>query len=107
MNVVLEAVVREDPRETALLGAGEKLEYLVSLRVNGALRAFTVYLRANVLDGLDAGIIHGDALLEELLRFSPVALNTLYSVVGRASRGADIDLPLVLETDQPQRSATR
>jgi hypothetical protein len=96
MKIQLEAIRSDDPRPSALLEQGEIVEHQVVLGVDGTSRTFRVYLRANVLAGFDAGLIHGDPLLEELLRFEPRALSTLYHWIGKHRRGSSPSLPLVL-----------
>lgn len=99
MNVVLESIASADERAIGELDVNEVVEHRVELRINGEPRSFTVFLRANILDDVDASIVFGDELLEELLRFNPAALNTLYSAVGRRRRGKEVALPLTLATE--------
>ena len=96
MKVVLESIQSDDARRTAELARGEILEHRIALNIDGSLRDFTVFLRANVLADLDASLVYGDELLEELLRFEPRALNRLYSTVGKHTRGIEISLPAVV-----------
>ena len=97
MKVVLERIRSEDPRATADLATGEVVEHSVDVSVDGRRRAFSVFLRANVLPYLDASIIYGDALLEELLRFEPAALSKICSLVGQHRRKQGrVELPTVV-----------
>ena len=96
MKIVLKDIRCDDGRTTSDLAQDEIVEHAVALDVDGGHRTFSVFLRANVLPHLDASVVYGDALLEELLRFDPEALNKLYSVVGRQRRGSKVSLPLVL-----------
>ncbi len=107
MNVVLESIASADGRGLHQLEAGEVVEHRVALRINGSPRSFTVFLRANILDDLDASIVYGDELLEELLRFDAQARGTLYSAVGQTRRGKDVALPLVLAVDGESASHAR
>jgi hypothetical protein len=93
MKVILHRIHR-DP--AADLGQTDLVECRVDLEVDGQPRAFTVFVRPNVLPEFDASVVYGDPLLEELLRFEPNALNTLYATVGKHRRGATVALPLVL-----------
>ena len=96
MKLLLEAIRSDDPRTSAQLENGEVVEHQVVIDVDGLRRTFSVFLRANVRPSLDASLIHGDPLLEELLRFEPRALSVLYHTVGKYRRGAAPALPLVL-----------
>lgn len=96
MKVVLKEIRCDDDRTTSDLAQDEVVEHRVELDVDGRGRTFVVFLRANVLPHLDASVVYGDALLEELLRFEPGALNSLYAAVGRRRRGLVVDLPLLL-----------
>lgn len=96
MLIRLEAITSDDPRTTAALTAGEVVEHAVELSVDGRRRVFRVHLRAKLLAGFDASIIHGEPLLEELLRFEPQAASALFAAVGRFRRGEAPPLPLVL-----------
>lgn len=101
MRVVLQDVRSDDARTSAELARGEVVEHHVDLQIDGETRTFTVFVRANVLPQLDAGVVYGEALLEELLRFDPGALNELYAAVGRRRRGQSIALPLTLVDESP------
>jgi hypothetical protein len=107
MNVVLESITSADGRDVSELDVGEVVEHEVELRINGAPRSFTVFLHANILEDVDASIVYGDELLEELLRFEPVAVNKLYSAVGRTRRGKVVVLPLVLAALRPSSVGPR
>jgi hypothetical protein len=96
MRIQLEAIHSADERTSAQLETGEVVEHQVVVSVDGARRTFLVYLRANVLPSFDASLIHGDPLLEELLRFEPRALAILYRNVGKCRAGAAPVLPLLL-----------
>lgn len=96
MKLQLEAIRSDDPRISTQLEKGEVVEHRVVIDVDGSPRTFSVFLEANVLPSLDASLVYGDALLEELLRFEPRALSTLYHSVGKYRRGAPPSLPLVL-----------
>lgn len=97
MKVLLESITSTDPRSTAELTRGEIVPHQVSVSVEDlAPRTFSVFVKANVLPGMDASLVYGDALLEELLRFEPAALNRLYSMVGRYRRGLKPSLPVLL-----------
>ena len=92
MKVQLDRIASADLRRTAELRRGEVVAHEVTLTVNdGPAQLFSVFVRANVLPGLDASIVNGDELLEELLRFEPEALNKLLSIVGRYRRGRSPD----------------
>lgn len=106
MKVILESIRSDDGRATAELARDEIIEHRVELDVDGRRRTFVVFLRAGVLPSIDASLVYGDALLEELLRFEPEALNTLYSIVGKYRRGKATSFPLVLaDTDSPRAQA--
>lgn len=96
MKLLLEAIRSDDPRTSAQLDEGEVVEHQVVIDVDGLRRTFSVFLRANVRPSLDASLIYGDPLLEELLRLEPRALSVLYHSVGRFRRGAAPVLPLML-----------
>ncbi len=96
MEIVLKSIESDDARRTAELAQDGVLEHRIVLTIDGRSRDFTVFLRANVLAGLDASLIYGDQLLEELLRYEPRALNKLYSTVGKHRRGASVSLPVVV-----------
>jgi len=97
VKVVLERIRSYDPRATADLATGEVVEHSVDVSIDGRRRAFSVFLRANVLPNLDASMIHGDVLLEELLRFEPAALSKICSLVGQHRRKpGQVELPAVV-----------
>lgn len=96
MRVVLERIRGADARETSSLATGEVVEHDIDVLIDGHRRAFRVFLKANVLPGLDASMVYGDALLEELLRFEPAALNKIYSTVGQFRREGQTALPVVV-----------
>jgi hypothetical protein len=96
MQLVLERIHSDDQRTVAEIPPGEVVTQAVAIRVDGKLREFTVFLRANVLSNLDASVVYGDELIEELLRFDPATLNTLYGLVGKYRRGVRPDLPAML-----------
>ncbi len=96
MKIVLVNIRSDDGRTTAELAPDEVVKHCVELHLDGRHRTFDVYLRANVLSHLDASVLYGDSLLEELLRFEPEALSKLYATVGKHRRGLEVVLPLVL-----------
>ena len=97
MKVVLERIGSADARATSELATGEVVEHRLDVLIDGHnRRAFTVFLKANVLPGLDASIVYGDELLEELLRFEPASLNSIYSLVGKFRRNGEVDLPAII-----------
>ncbi len=96
MQLVLERIHSDDQRTLAELARGEVVKQAVAIRVDGHLREFTVCVRTNVLSNFDASVVYGDELLEELLRFDPATLNTLYGLVGKYRRGVRPDLPKLL-----------
>ncbi|WP_266219371.1 hypothetical protein [Paraliomyxa miuraensis] len=96
MKILLQAIRSADQRTPEQLETGEVVEQEVVVEVDGTLRTFRVFLRANVLPSFDASMIYGDPLLEELLRFEPRALSTLYRIVGRYRTGSPISLPVTL-----------
>ncbi len=107
MRIRLEHITPDDERATAQLEPGEIVEHQVELDIDGRPRSFTVYLRANVLPDLDASVVYGDELLEELLRFEPAGLSRLYSAVAKHRRGEPSSLPLVLVEAQPEDEEIR
>jgi hypothetical protein len=102
MRIRLKQITPDDERTTAQLEPGEIVEHAVELDIDGRLCTFTVFLRANVLADLDASVVYGDELLEELLRFEPAGLGRLYRVVAKRRRGDLLDLPLVLVEAEPE-----
>ena len=103
MKVQLVSITSDDTRHTVELSTGEEVAHRVTVVVEEcAPRTFSVFVKAHVLSGIDASLVYGDALLEELLRFEPAALHQLYSLVGRFRRGLPLSLPVVLAdaTDQ-------
>ena len=96
MKIVLESIQSDDARGTAELTQDEVLQYRIMLNIDGKSREFRVFFRTNVLSGLNANLVYGDELIEELLRFEPGALNTLYSTLGKHRRGKLVSLPLVV-----------
>jgi len=96
MKIQLESIRSHDKRAVDQLARGEVVEHEVEVTVDGHRRTFVVYFKANVLPSFDAGLLYGDELLEELLRFEPEALSTLYSAVGKHQRGVLASLPLLL-----------
>lgn len=102
MKIRLEHITPDDARTTAQLEPGEIVVHEVELDVDGRPRTFTVYLKANVLPDLDASLVYGDELLEELLRFEPAGLSRLYRAVAKRRRGELLALPLVLVEAQPE-----
>ncbi|MEQ9320744.1 MAG: hypothetical protein RIF41_16375 [Polyangiaceae bacterium] len=97
MRVVLTRITG-DTRPDPSIAAGETAVAMVELEVNGTPRTFKVLRQAHVIQPADVGILHGDQLLEELLRFEPVALSRICLAVAAASRGEHVDLPLTLPT---------
>ncbi len=96
MKIVMVNIRSDDGRTTAELAPDEVVEHRVELHLDGRHRTFDVFLRANVLSRLDASVVYGDSLLEELLRFEPEALSKLYATIGRRRRGLEVVLPVVL-----------
>ncbi len=102
MKICLEHITPDDARATVQLEAGEIVTHEVELEVDGRPRTFTVYLKADVLPDVDASVVYGDELLEELLRFEPAGLSRLYRAVARCRRGERLALPLVLVDAEPE-----
>ncbi len=101
MKIRLDSIQSSDSRRSDRLDDGEVVEHQIRLDINGASRSFRVSLRARVMPDFDASTLYGDPLLEELLRFRPAALATLYRCVGRYRAGTPPKLPLVLvDTDE-------
>ncbi len=96
MKIVLRHITPDDGRSTADLEPGEVVKNEVELDVDGRSRRFSVYLRADVLPDVDASLVYGDKLLEELLRFEPAGLSRLCRAVARHRRGDLQALPLAL-----------
>lgn len=97
MNIELEQIDSDDDREVDQLAVGESITHRVPLRVDGQPRSFFLYLeRARAVARTNAGLLYGDALLMELLRFDPEAQRKLYAAVGQHRRGQLDSLPLVL-----------
>ena len=97
MNIELEQIDSDDDREVDQLAVGESITHRVTLRVDGQLRRFYLYLeRAQAVTRANAGLFYGDALLMELLRFDPEVQRKLYAAVGQHRRGQLDSLPLVL-----------
>lgn len=106
MKICLERITPDDKRTTADLEPGEIVMHEVELNIDGQPRTFAVYLKANVLHDLNAGVVYGDRLVEELLRFEPAGLNRLYRAVAKRRRGELLALPLVLIDAEPGRGKT-
>ncbi len=96
MKIRLRQITPDDERVTADLQPGEIVAHEVDLDVDGRPRGFIVYLKADVFPDVDASVVYGDELLEELLRFEPAGLSRLYRAVARRRRGELLLLPLVL-----------
>lgn len=96
MEIKLLKIASDDSRLTSQLQKDEIVEHKVQLSINSLPRTFTVFLRANVLPQFDAGVLYGDERLEELLRFEPAALSTIYKLVGQFRRGNPPLLPHLL-----------
>lgn len=101
MTIRLEHIDSSDHRTTDQLHSGEVVDHQVIVSFDGRPRTFSVYLKANVLPGFDASLIHGDELLEEVLRFEPAALSVLYNAVGNYRRRIPVELPMVLVASTP------
>ncbi len=102
MKIRLQHITPADQRATPQLATGEIVENEVELDADGQSRTFTVYLKADVLPDVDASIVYGEDLLEELLRFEPAALSKLYRAVAKRRRGEVLALPLVLVEEEPE-----
>lgn len=107
MKVHLKHITPDDERTTAQLEPGEIVAHEVELDIDGRARTFTVYLKANVLPDLDASVVYGDELLEELFRFEPAGLNSLYRAVAKRRRGERLALTLALVETDPDGEGVR
>jgi hypothetical protein len=102
MEIKLLKIASDDSRLISKLQKDEIVEHKVQLSINSLPRTFTVFLRANVLPQFDASVLYGDELLEELLRFEPAALSTIYKFVGQFRRGHLPLLPHLLVQSSPE-----
>ena len=107
MKIQLQHIAPDDERLTAQLEPGEVVAHDVKLEIGSRSRTFAVYLKANVLPDIDASVIHGDKLLEELFRFDPAGLSELYRAVARCRRGERLALPLVLVEAEAKNEKAR
>ena len=102
MKVVLRQITPDDERATAQLATGEIVSHEVELDIDGRPRTFSVYLKADVLPDIDASVVYGDELLEELLRFEPAGLSRLCRAVAKRRRGEPVVLPFVIVEAEPE-----
>ncbi len=106
MRIVLRHITPDDDRTTTQLKTGEVVSHEIELEVDNRSQRFSVYLQAGALHDIDASVVYGDELLEELLRFEPAGLSRLCRAVAQHRRGESPTLPLTLveaesETDAP------
>jgi hypothetical protein len=106
MSIRLVAIESDEVRRTSRIPAGAVVEHSVVLEIDGGRRSFRVFLRVRPLTGWDASLVHGDDLLETLLRCEPIALARLYAAVARFRREGSCPLPLELVVAADESSDT-
>lgn len=105
MKIRLKQITPDDKRTTTQLSQGEVVSHKVKLEVDGDLQTYTVHLKANVLPAIDASLIYGDDMIEEMFRFEPSGMNRLYRAVAKQRRGETVKLPMTLVDDEAQGDA--